>query len=109
MTPGEAAFMKAAWPPAALTRWSMSSRAPPGEVDEVGVDERMALAAEAVEPVGDVGDVARLAHLAVADDVGAALELLGHDLGDRFSGARLERDRIDGDALLLGEHGADEV
>jgi hypothetical protein len=80
-----------------------------GKVDQVLVDERIALTAESGEPVLDVGRVARLAHLAVVDDVHAGFRLLRDDLFDGEAHTRVERGGLDGHALLLREHRPDEV
>src|SRR2546425_6545069 len=80
-----------------------------GKLREVLVDERVALAAEAVQPVLDVGRVARLAHLAVVDDVEAALDLAPHDLVHRRADTRGQRYRVHRHALLAREHRPDQV
>ena len=80
-----------------------------GEVHEVAVLERLAGAAEAGQPVLDVRGVARLAELPVVDDVQARVRLLPDDLRHRAPGAGGESGRVDGNALLAGEHRPDEV
>ena len=80
-----------------------------GEVHEVPVLERLAGAAEAGQPVLDVRGVARLAELPVVDDVQARVRLLPDDLRHRAPGAGGESGRVDGNALLAGEHRPDEV
>src|SRR5207253_8651043 len=77
--------------------------------DEVRVRRRLAFAAEAVQPILDVGCVAWLRHLAVVDDVDAGGGLARDDLRDGVTDARRERAGLDGDALLLREHHADEI
>ena len=85
---------------------------PPGEfrkADEVLIDERPALAPEAVQPVFGVGGIARLAHLAIIDDVDAGLDLLFDDGRHRRADAGPQSRRIDRHTLLFGEHRAHEV
>ena len=80
-----------------------------GKLGEILVDERVALAAEAVQAVLDVRRIARLAHLAVVNDVEPALDLSLHDLVDRSTHARRQGGGVHGHAFLAREHHPDEI
>ena len=80
-----------------------------GEIDEILVGERMALAAKARKPVLDVGRVARLRDLAVIDDIDPGRGLLLDDFGDGSPDARGERRGIDRHSFLFREHHAHKI
>ena len=65
--------------------------------------------AEAVQPVLDIVGVGDFRHLAVADDVDAALDLLLHDFRDRFGHTALQQGRVVGPVAVLRDEQVDQV
>ena len=65
--------------------------------------------AEAPEPVLDIVGVGDFRHLAVADDVDAAFDLLPHDLRDRFGDTPVQQGRIVRPVTVLRDEQVDQV
>ena len=80
-----------------------------GEIDQIGVNERISRPAEPRQTVLDIGRVARLRHLPVVDDVDAGLALLVHDSSDGSADERVQGVKVNRLALFPGVHHLDEV
>ena len=65
--------------------------------------------AEAVQPVLDIVGVGNFRHLAIADDVDAALDLFLHDFRHRFGYEAFQQGRIVGPVAVLRDEQVDQV